>query len=313
MMDDRPSFYGKLLLFGEYGIILDSMALTVPLREFSGRLRFAEPRDTENVLFRESNANLQLFLNYLKSHRELNQTAAMDYDRFSADLKDGLFFDSNIPQGYGAGSSGALVAAVYAEYSASEPDPSAVQNIPALKRIFSLMESYFHGTSSGLDPLSCFSGAPLLVNQGEEVRKVNIPLPGDGVSFFLIDTGITGSTGPLVKGFLEQLEEVSFNRQIREKFIPLTHQCIESLLTGEIRVLKEKFRELSLFQMEYFRKMIPGDFLKSWERGLSTDSYALKLCGSGGGGFILGMTRESGLPEQREVFLKGRIQYPQII
>ncbi len=32
-------------------------------------------------------------------------------------LKTGLYFDSSIPQGYGVGSSGALVAAIYDKYA----------------------------------------------------------------------------------------------------------------------------------------------------------------------------------------------------
>ena len=36
--------------------------------------------------------------------------------------------------------------------------------------------------------------------------------------------------------------------------------------------------------------MIPKKFLKLWKKGLSTNDYIFKLCGSGGGGFLLGFT-----------------------
>ena len=36
--------------------------------------------------------------------------------------------------------------------------------------------------------------------------------------------------------------------------------------------------------------MIPEAFRKIWQYGLETHSYYLKLCGSGGGGFLLGFT-----------------------
>lgn len=313
MTTSFPSFFGKLLLFGEYGIILGSMALTVPFRKYSGRLKFPEPGDRDAGFQLESNKNLKEFYAYLLSHKELNQSVAMDYAKLSSDLKDGIFFDSDIPMGYGAGSSGALVTALYSEYCSNILAPSEEKNIPVLKKLFSLMESYFHGTSSGMDPLSCFTDAPLLVENIEKIRQVSIPPQGREVSFFLIDTGMTGPTGPLVKGFMDQLKTEAYSRQIRKKYIPLTRQCIESLLDGDSEAMTAHFKDLSRFQMDHFRNMIPVDFHKVWEKGLSSKSYALKLCGSGGGGFLLGITEERGLPEEVNPTLQGRIQYPAIV
>jgi mevalonate kinase len=36
--------------------------------------------------------------------------------------------------------------------------------------------------------------------------------------------------------------------------------------------------------------MIPKGYEKFWKDGLDTGIYNLKLCGSGGGGFLLGIT-----------------------
>jgi len=38
--------------------------------------------------------------------------------------------------------------------------------------------------------------------------------------------------------------------------------------------------------------MIPKTFHKLWEQGIATNDYYLKLCGSGGGGYILGFTKD---------------------
>ena len=38
--------------------------------------------------------------------------------------------------------------------------------------------------------------------------------------------------------------------------------------------------------------MIPKEFHKLWQRGIETNDYYLKLCGSGGGGYILGFTQD---------------------
>ena len=38
--------------------------------------------------------------------------------------------------------------------------------------------------------------------------------------------------------------------------------------------------------------MIPQQFHEIWQKGLETNDYYLKLCGSGGGGYILGFTQD---------------------
>jgi mevalonate kinase len=38
--------------------------------------------------------------------------------------------------------------------------------------------------------------------------------------------------------------------------------------------------------------MIPNAFHQFWKSGLANDAYYLKLCGSGGGGFLLGFTAD---------------------
>jgi mevalonate kinase len=37
--------------------------------------------------------------------------------------------------------------------------------------------------------------------------------------------------------------------------------------------------------------MIPAIFNRLWKKGLDSGEYYLKLCGAGGGGFILGFTQ----------------------
>ena len=38
--------------------------------------------------------------------------------------------------------------------------------------------------------------------------------------------------------------------------------------------------------------MIPAQFHELWKQGLDTNDYYLKLCGSGGGGYILGFAAD---------------------
>ena len=44
--------------------------------------------------------------------------------------------------------------------------------------------------------------------------------------------------------------------------------------------------------LENFKPMIPKDFHQLWAKGIESDDYFLKLCGSGGGGYILGFSKD---------------------
>lgn len=140
-----PLFYSKILLFGEYGIIKDSKGLSIPYNFYNGALKVDEhPSDVA----RSSNKSLKAFSEYLKSMDP--QMVSFDIDRMEKDIESGMYFDSSIPQGYGVGSSGALVAAIYDKYANDKI--TVLENLTRekllkLKGIFSVMESFFHGKS----------------------------------------------------------------------------------------------------------------------------------------------------------------------
>jgi len=48
--------------------------------------------------------------------------------------------------------------------------------------------------------------------------------------------------------------------------------------------------------------MIPSTFHHIWKNGIDSNEYYLKLCGSGGGGYILGFTKDF---EKAKKSLKG--------
>lgn len=293
--DIESAFNSKILLFGEYGIIQDSMGLSIPYESFKGHLQFKADEGNHNVT--KSNGSIKQYATYLN---ELNNSGQLlfklDADRLNADIEKGLYFESTIPQGFGVGSSGALVAALYNEYAIDKIDPKGVskENLGELKKIFAQMESYFHGTSSGMDPLICYIDLPVLISSKSELDTVAVPednVTGQG-AIFLIDTGRPGRTQPLVQYFLEKCQEKDFRQKINEKFIPYNDQCIKDFLKGETKSLFGNLYFVSKFLMEHLTPMIPKLFRDVWLQGLETKAYYLKLCGSGGGGFILGFTED---------------------
>ena len=150
-----PLFYSKILLFGEYGIIKDSKGLSIPYNFYNGALKVDENPSEEAV---KSNASLKRFVAYLKDlQNEQPELVTFNLEVLKADVERGMYFDSSIPQGYGVGSSGALVAAIYDKYAHNKI--TVLENLTRekllqLKAIFSQMESFFHGKISGLDPLN---------------------------------------------------------------------------------------------------------------------------------------------------------------
>ena len=289
-------FPGKIILLGEYTIIIGSKALVLPFRKFSGRLEMPE-KGEEPVESGEqplqahalrSNDDLLGLLQYMeKLQAEGNLPDNFDIGRFKERVIEGIFFQSSIPEAYGAGSSGALVAAIYDEFGSGRTrfEP---QDFPRLRRILGQIESYYHGTSSGIDPLCCYLNKPVLFD-GDIVYPVNVPASPPGTGFFLLDTGSPGMTGPMIEYFKSCLQEPGFLDMINEDLIPLIERNIDLLLDTDSR-LSVNMQKLSEMQYTSFRRMIPQDFHRIWQYGLQTGLFSLKLCGSGGGGYLIGYT-----------------------
>ena len=290
-----PLFYSKILLFGEYGIIKDSKGLSIPYNFYKGALKVSDDASPETE---KSNANLKRFLVYLKDlHKTQPELVTFDLEKLQQDLESGMYFDSSIPQGYGVGSSGALVAAIYDKYANDKI--TVLENLTRekllkLKNIFSQMESFFHGKSSGLDPLNSYLSIPILINSKDNIEATGIPtqsFDGKG-AVFLLDSGIVGETAPMVNIFMENLKDKGFRAMVKNEFIKYTDACVENFLGGDIKSLFSNTKQLSKVVLNNFKPMIPEQFHSLWQKGIDTNDYYLKLCGSGGGGYILGFTED---------------------
>ena len=254
-------FAAKLLLFGEYSLLQGSKALVLPHTSLQGKWSFGS----------EIDQRLLAYSDFLKQHDDI-----IDVEKFVADLKQGLFFETNIPQGYGLGSSGALVAAVYDSYARTKE-----LELKQLRQIFSQLEAYYHGTSSGIDPLVSFVNRGLLLEQNGDLVTLDLKMPD---TFFLVDTKIPRQTAPLVQLFLQKSNSGQLDSN---QLVTLNNRCIDAFLSDNH--LKECFKELSIFQFNYLQEMIPVPYRQHWQRGLDQDLFYLKLCGAGGGGLLLGI------------------------
>jgi mevalonate kinase len=274
-------FPSKLLLFGEHTVLQGSQALAMPLSKFGGQWAYA----TDKAL----QYNLPEFNAYLADLVK-NNVIALDAQAIIEALDAGLIFKSNIPNGYGVGSSGALVAALYATFCREK-----TTNLKELKTILGKMESFFHGASSGFDPLICYIQKAILIQSDGDMTTVDIPQ--NDISLFLIDTKITRDAGKCIKIFADKCQDAHYKRMVINDLVPNNNDAIAAILQNRKEILFEAVHHISLFQYRFFEEAIPASFKHIWLEGLRSDVFKLKICGAGGGGFILGFARDINVME----------------
>lgn len=276
--DHTQSFGSKVLLFGEYTIISGGIALSIPFHQFHGQ--WIKGQKTSNLLS---------FFKYLKTISFYN-TRLIDKA-----IEEKWIFDSNIPMGYGVGSSGAVCAAAYHVFANEKTD-----NLLKLKEQLAQTESFFHGNSSGLDPLTIYLNEPILIeNQKMSLVKELKPLN----NLYLLDSNKTRNTKSLVEYFFKKIKNnPSLNQALRD-LDKANKKAILSLFDGSDENFKKAFKQISLIQFQFFKKMIPDDISSIWEQGLLDNNYYVKLSGAGGGGYFLVHGSIDGLQENHE-FLK---------
>lgn len=293
-MDERTarSFPAKLLLFGEYSILLGSKALAIPFPRFNARLELPGPGSAIQDGMLESNHQLASVYRHFMSNKSV-LPEFIDLDRFGHEVEAGLWCQSTIPRKYGTGSSGALCAALYDRFR----KPSYVPELKELRDVFAVMESYFHGRSSGFDPLVSYIGTPLLIPAPGQNVPVAMPQPETkGLPVVsLIDTGISCSTGPLVQDFLSRFAPDGTVTEEGRALVEHANRCIDLFLNPS-PALPAAIQTLSRFQFRTLRHLIPDHLHRMWEEGLRSERYAVKLCGSGGGGFLLSFGENTGEP-----------------
>lgn len=261
----------KLLLFGEYVLMQQSQALALPLDLYKGFWSFEKPSSENSV------AALRGLLAFIENNE---QFAYLDATKLRKDLDMGLWFDSNIPNGYGLGSSGAVVAALYAQYAKDN-----FLNLPNLQTRLGALEAYWHGKSSGLDPLVAYLQTPIHID-AKGVQQVALPTNND-FHIGLLDTQISRKTAPLVEYFIQNIQNPAFVHACVEPLKAYNAQAIKGFLEQHETDFWQAIRQISTLQAQYFEQMIPNQYRELWATGLKTDDFYLKLCGAGGGGFFL--------------------------
>lgn len=289
-------FHSKVLIFGEYSILYNSKALTMPLKQFKGKFNF----NPSCVKSKSSNASLREFCRHMiQNHFPIDEQGnIINVKRFQLEVDKGLYFESNIPQGFGLGSSGAVVAAIFMRYIDKAGEMKDLvkaetkENIHKLKNILSSLEGFFHGTSSGIDPLSILLNKPLLYVNPKDVVPVDLPKakPKSKHVLFLLNTEIPRNTEKLVKQFKESCEDRDFKKMMEDELVAGNNACIDAFLNAEYSTLYQNLKTVCTFQFNHMNYLIPEHLQGIMKIGLDSGDYYMKICGSGGGGYMLGFT-----------------------
>jgi mevalonate kinase len=277
------SFPAKVLLLGEYTILNGSKALALPYQSLKGEWSFED----DHTSYRESSR--RSLLEFIQK----SKAQSVDFNKMKSDYDQGLWFKSTIPQGFGLGSSGAVIAAIFERYGA--PSDNLLLNKEGLARL----EDFFHGSSSGLDPLVSYIQKPLLIHNFDQVEVLTERPNLKG--FFLLNTGKPRQTGPLVNIYREKMKDPEFNQSCANILSTEVNFAIESVLGNRTENLSHHLWHISKFQWDFFPEMIPTKERALWTRGLESGDYILKLCGAGGGGFILGHSSKYDIHQMREL------------
>jgi len=252
-------------------VLNGSQALAVPLSQWSGHWT------NENPVQKFSPVE---FIDWLFEKNIIGENEKI---RMTDDVEKGWSFTSSIPIGHGVGSSGAYVAAVYDRYLCEKKSVGKVD----ASAIMASMESFFHGSSSGMDPLVSFENKAVLKDDAGIFHVINDPGWPEGYKVYLWNSGISRTTGPLVQVYKNKIQDPGFLSFIQHSLISMVDHAIHFYLSSTASMLEECISVISQFQRAHFTEMIPDAVMKTWDVVIEKNGVYMKLCGAGGGGYYM--------------------------
>ena len=265
----NQSYPAKLLLFGEYTVLLGGQALALPYDQYQG-CWVPDQASASQSSFDALAEYLVKINNYL--HAKLNLRDFKDF------IGAGAVFESDIPQGVGLGSSAALAASVYDLFGDHE-----VLDLSQKKSDLALIESFYHGKSSGFDALVSLVQKPILLQSEHELVALD-RFPEQALNLYLLFTEYDRKTQKLVSWFEDSFLTERFQKTVRE-LTEANHMAIKRTIDG--LPIMEIVKKISAIQYDSFPLLIAPSLKELWQKTLSDDNLAIKILGAGGGGCYL--------------------------
>ena len=216
---DNKKFYSKVLLFGEYGVLSNSNALSIPFEKFYGYLNKSDFLNKEGKI---SNSNILQLYEFMT---DLDIKDKIDFNFLKNDIDKGLHFVSSIPIASGLGSSGALIASIFDSYQKKD---NVNLNVEEIKNLLSIIESKFHGKSSGLDPSVSLFNSPIFYSN-KQIKLID-KIHYKNFTVSIMDSKINSSTKKMIEVFQNKMNESEFRYFFDNKYIINTNECIDTFL-----------------------------------------------------------------------------------
>ena len=252
---------------------MNSDALAIPFSYYSGSWRAGVRSDYP--------FDLEEWIGHLSSLKD--EDFVLDVNRMHLDFENHIRFVSNIPQGGGLGSSGGVTAAFYDRYVYSEK--TLEENLSDIRDTLSHMESYFHGDSSGVDPLVSLTDKSYVSFEGRgALHDLKIP---NSLSLHVILTNTDRQTASLIEFFKESMATPKFAKRIHDELIPAVHQFVSAWGDGRVSDVEKAFTVIGNIEYEIFKPMVTKEIKPLWRQSLESEEFSIKLCGAGGGGAYL--------------------------
>lgn len=236
-------------------------ALSLPLLSHSG------------LWMKGDSFQLKPFFDYLST------IEGYDIELIQKAIDEKWIFQSDIPMGYGVGSSGALTAAAFDHFYKSKD-----LSMDRLKSVLSQSENFFHGDSSGLDPLTIY------LKQIVAYQNASISILDDidiSNKFYLFDSGKSRNTKSLIEIHKEKLRSNHKYTGAMQSLSTANNQAIYALKNSNQALMNDTMKEISLLQYEHMQEMIPEAVQIIWSNGIESEEYYMKLSGAGGGGYFI--------------------------
>jgi mevalonate kinase len=265
----EKNYPAKLILFGEYTVLFGGDVLAIPLEKYACKWQEGSSFEHEAL----GNHIAKVVDNYPFLHFDIYHWR---------EFIGKHYLSSTIPLGYGLGSSGAVTAAIFEQFFSISDFHN---DLFLLKTFLGEVESYFHGKSSGIDPLVSLLKTPILIKENQvEMVALNDEYSQE---FELYDSGIQRNNKGIIAKVLAHYEKDGAYKNKFDQLCELNNAVIAKYIKGDFQESRAIVQEISAVQLAMFNEdLIPSAIKKIWESSLQNKEGFFKLCGGGGGGYF---------------------------
>ncbi len=157
-------------------------------------------------------------------------------------MEKGLYFDSSIPQGYGVGSSGALVAAIYDKYATDKITVLKIllgKNCWSSNKFLPKWNPFFTVKVLDLDPLNSYLSLPILIHSKDNIESADIPSQRQRwkkAQYFYWTVVLTGETAPMVQYFHGEHEAGRLSKYVENSICKTYRRLCDRFLKGRCKI-----------------------------------------------------------------------------